>query len=219
MKKYYLNVVFTFFLMVFFLSHEFVFAFMPLFNKTIILDIGHGGLDPGSMYQDIYEKDINLAIGKELESELKKMGAKVIMVRQGDYDLSQPNAYRRKKSDFDNRIKLINESRADYYFSIHLNYLLDSRYYGPQIFYNNNDEKNKEIALKLQTDLNQALKTKREVKKIPSSTYMYSKLNVPGVLIECGFLSNSYERNLLKKKDYQKRFAKIVVESIKDLKF
>lgn len=219
MKKYYLNVVFTFFLMVFFLSHEFVFAFMPLFNKTIILDIGHGGLDPGSIYQDIYEKDINLAIGKELESELKKMGAKVIMVRQGDYDLSQPNAYRRKKSDFDNRIKLINESQANYYFSIHLNYLLDSRYYGPQIFYNNNDEKNKEIALKLQTDLNQALKTKREVKKIPSSTYMYSKLNVPGVLIECGFLSNSYERNLLKKKDYQKRFAKIVAESIKDLKF
>lgn len=219
MKKYYLNVVFTFFLMVFFLSHEFVFAFMPLFNKTIILDIGHGGLDPGSMYQDIYEKDINLAIGKELESELKKMGAKVIMVRQGDYDLSQPNAYRRKKSDFDNRIKLINESQANYYFSIHLNYLLDSRYYGPQIFYNNNDEKNKEIALKLQTDLNQALKTKREVKKIPSSTYMYSKLNVPGVLIECGFLSNSYERNLLKKKDYQKKFAKIVAESIKDLKF
>ncbi len=219
MKKYYLNVVFTFFLLVFLLSHEFVFAFMPLFNKTIILDIGHGGLDPGSMYQDIYEKDINLAIGKELESELKKMGAKVIMVRQGDYDLSQPNAYRRKKSDFDNRIKLINESQADYYFSIHLNYLLDSRYYGPQLFYNNNDDKNKVIAETLQNDLNQALKTKREIKKIPSSTYMYSKLKVPGVLIECGFLSNSYERNLLQKKDYQKKFAKLVAESIKDLKF
>ncbi len=219
MKKYYLNVVFTFFLMVFFLSHEFVFAFMPLFNKTIVLDIGHGGLDPGSMYQEIYEKDINLAIGKELESELKKMGAKVIMIRYGDYDLSQPNAYQRKKSDFDNRIKLINESQADYYFSIHLNYLLDSRYYGPQIFYNNKDEKNKEIALKLQADLNQALKTKREVKKIPSSTYMYSKLTVPGVLIECGFLSNSYERNLLQKKDYQKRLAKLLAESIKNLKF
>ncbi len=219
MKKYYLNVVFTFFLLVFLLSHEFVFAFMPLFNKTIILDIGHGGLDPGSMYQDIYEKDINLAIGKELESELKKVGAKVIMVRQGDYDLSQPNAYRRKKSDFDNRIKLINESQADYYFSIHLNYLLDSRYYGPQLFYNNNDDKNKVIAETLQNDLNQALKTKREIKKIPSSTYMYSKLKVPGVLIECGFLSNSYERNLLQKKDYQKKFAKLVAESIKDLKF
>ena len=210
MKKYYLNVVFTFFLLVFLLSHEFVFAFMPLFNKTIILDIGHGGLDPGSMYQDIYEKDINLAIGKELESELKKMGAKVIMVRQGDYDLSQPNAYRRKKSDFDNRIKLINESQADYYFSIHLNYLLDSRYYGPQLFYNNNDDKNKVIAETLQNDLNQALKTKREIKKIPSSTYMYSKLKVPGVLIECGFLSNSYERNLLQKKYYQKKFSKLV---------
>ncbi len=219
MKKYYVNVVFTFFLLVFLLSHEFVFAFMPLFNKTIILDIGHGGLDPGSMYQDIYEKDINLAIGKELESELKKVGAKVIMVRQGDYDLSQPNAYRRKKSDFDNRIKLINESQADYYFSIHLNYLLDSRYYGPQLFYNNNDDKNKVIAETLQNDLNQALKTKREIKKIPSSTYMYSKLKVPGVLIECGFLSNSYERNLLQKKDYQKKFAKLVAESIKDLKF
>lgn len=124
-----------------------------------------------------------------------------------------------KKSDFDNRIKLINESQADYYFSIHLNYLLDSRYYGPQLFYNNNDDKNKVIAETLQNDLNQALKTKREIKKIPSSTYMYSKLKVPGVLIECGFLSNSYERNLLQKKDYQKKFAKLVAESIKDLKF
>ena len=123
----------------------------------------------------------------------------------------------RKKSDFDNRIKIINESKANYYFSIHLNYLENSKYFGPQVFYNNQTKNNKIIAEHIQKNLNQALKTDREVKKIPSKTYMYDKLKIDGVLIECGFLSNPQERNLLKSKDYQKKFAKILAKSIGEL--
>ena len=48
---------------------------------------------------------------------------------------------------------------------------------------------------------------------------MYSKLKIPGVLIECGFLSNSYERNLLLKEEYQRKLAKIIASSISNLKF
>lgn len=219
MKRYLIKVCFAFIICFIFLSKDIVVASLPLAGKKIIIDIGHGGLDPGTMYKNIYEKDINLAIALKLEKELIKLGSSVEMIRRGDYDLSKPNAYMRKKSDFDNRIKIINESKADYYFSIHLNYLGDSKYYGPQVFYNEKKVNNKMIAEQIQNDLNKALKTTRKIKKIPNKTYMYDKLTISGVLIECGFLSNSYERNLLVSEEYQKKFAKILANSIGNLKF
>ena len=81
-----------------------------LIGKVIILDCGHGGKDKGTSAEDVYESDINLSIVLKLKEELIKQGVNVILTRDGDYDLSTPNASRRKKSDFDNRINLINES-------------------------------------------------------------------------------------------------------------
>lgn len=146
-----------------------------------------------------------------LEKELGAKGANVILTRDGDYDLSSPKANYRKKSDFDNRIKLINESNADLYLSIHLNYLSDSNYYGPQVFYL---KENKLLAENIQKNLNEFTKTDREIKEIPKDTYMYNKLKTNGVLIECGFLSNKKERELLKEKDYQINIAKIITKGI-----
>ncbi len=139
------------------------------------------------------------------------LGATVILTRDGDYDLSIPNASGRKRSDFNNRIKLINESNADMYLSIHLNYLSDASYYGPQVFYNKDNE---ELAKIMQKVMNEELKGKREIKKIPSDTYMYSKLNVPGILIECGFLSNGIERNKLITEDYQQKIAESIAKGV-----
>lgn len=177
---------------------------MPLTGRTIVLDAGHGAEDPGTSYGQIYEKDINLKITLLLEKKLGSLGANVILTRDGDYDLSLPNATYRKKSDFDNRIKLINESNADIYISIHLNYLSDSSYSGPQVFYN---KENKELAEAIQLSMNKELNGSRKIKKIPQDTYMYSKLNVSGVLIECGFISNAKERSLLSTEDYQIKVA------------
>lgn len=187
-------------------------AMLPLSGKVIIVDIGHGGKDAGCVVDNVNEKDINLAIGKYLELELVKVGASVILTRDGDYDLSSPNAYYRKKSDFDNRINLINNSNGDMYVSIHLNYLSDSRYDGAQVFYNN--EENKNIAKVMQNVLNEELNNDREIKKIPTKTYMYDKLSIPGVLIECGFLSNNEERNKLVTHEYQERIAQVIVKGI-----
>ena len=177
-------------------------ASLPLSGKLIVIDIGHGGKDMGTSYQDIYEKDINLAIGKKLEQQLSKNGASIIMTRDDDYDLSSPDAKRRKKSDFDNRIKLINESNADLYLSIHTNYLNDSSYYGAQVFYDNNNYK---LANDIQARLN-TITYPRSVKKIPN-IYMYQYLKIKGVLIEVGFLSNEYERTNLLKETYQQSIA------------
>lgn len=134
------------------------------------------------------------------------------MTRDEDYDLSTPNAKWRKKSDFDNRIKLINNSKANMYLSIHLNYLSDSSYSGAQVFYNN--DTNKEIAAVIQETLNKELNGDREIKKIPSKTYMYSKLEILGVLIECGFLSNEAELNKLKTTEYQQKLAKTITKAV-----
>lgn len=214
MKKYCLKLLIIFILLTLILSFPYAKASLPLFGKTITIDIGHGGKDPGTVVNNILEKDINLKIGKYLEKELIKKGANVILTRNGDYDLSSPNSYRRKKSDFDNRIKIINNSSASMYVSIHLNYLEQASYYGPQVFYNNITNNNKKIANNMQNILNKKLKTNRKVKLIPEDTYMYSRLNVPGVLVECGFLSNYNEKTKLMSKEYQQKIAKYISEGI-----
>ena len=169
------------------------------------------------MVGDIYEKDLNLKISLKLRDKLKENGAQVILTRDGDYDLGTPNANRRKKSDFDHRIKIINNSNANYYLSIHLNYLNDSSYYGPQVFYNEENSLNKEIALKVQDYLNANLQSNREIKKIPNSTYMYSRLKIPGILIECGFLSNANERQKLLSEEYLDKFSEILTNILKNI--
>ena len=187
-------------------------ALMPLSGKIIVIDPGHGGKDPGTISDTTYESNINLAISKALEIELSKAGATVILTRNDDYDLSVPNARWRKKSDFDNRINLINDSKADIYLSIHLNYLTNSAYYGPQVFYYNKDTEN--LATIIQNTLNTNLNTDRKIKPIPSKTYMYDKLNVPGVLIECGFLSNPSEKSKLITEEYQQKLAILIKDAL-----
>ncbi|MBQ9833652.1 MAG: N-acetylmuramoyl-L-alanine amidase [Bacilli bacterium] len=214
MKKYIMFILICFFICFFVSSKYIVSAKLPLKGKTIAIDAGHGGKDPGTTYKDIYEKDINLKISLYLKEMLKNLGANVIMTREGDYDLSSPSAYARKKSDFDNRIKLINNSGTDFYVSIHLNYLTDSRYSGPQVFALKD---NMEYAKNIQDYLNKNLKGDRESKIIPVTTYMYRKLSIPGVLLECGFLSNATERAKLITDEYQKQVAVAIAKSIANL--
>ena len=211
MKRYYVG-VFGVFLVLFLAMFSYpVRADLPLQGKVVAIDSGHGGLDPGSLYNDIYEKDITLSIGKYLENYLSEMGATVIMTRTSDNDLSNGARNHRKKADFDERIKIINQNIVDMYVSIHLNYLTDTRYYGAQVFYNKDNEK---LAESVQEYLNKNTNSNREVKKIPTSTYMYDKLKTKGILVECGFLSNSMERSKLVTKEYQMEFARVLSDAI-----
>ena len=178
-----------------------------LVGKVIVLDAGHGGKDKGTSVDGVDESDINLSLVLRLKNELNKHGVDVILTRDGDYDLSSPNVSRRKKSDFDNRINLINESGADLYLSIHINYFTNSKYYGAQVFFT---EGNEVLAKCIQDSIDSPLKTKR----LSSSIYMYKKLNIPGVLIEAGFLSNDRERNLLQDKDYQVKLVESIVKGL-----
>ena len=182
----------------------------PLLGKTIYLDAGHGGVDNGATVNNVHEKDLNLQIVYKLKETLTSAGATVLLTRKDDNDISSPNALYRKKSDFDNRIKLINNSNADLYISIHQNIYQNKKYSGPQVFYVKNNQKLAEI---MQNTLNKYLNTKRKVKTI-NNTYMYKLLNKKGILIECGFISNDNERYKLKTEEYQLKLSKIITEGI-----
>ena len=176
-------------------------------NKIFIIDPGHGGKDVGTSYGDIYEKDINLSISLKLKKELESYGATVILTREGDYDLSSPKATFRKKSDFDNRIKIINNSKTTLFISIHQNYYEKSKYKGAQVFYKGAEE----LAKIIQKEIYPS----REIKKISDKLYMYNKLKSDGLLIECGFISNPEDRKNLIDESYQLKISKNIASSIK----
>jgi len=186
---------------------------LPLLGKVIYLDPGHGGTDPGAIYGDVYEEDINLKLSLVLQEELEKKGAIVYLTRYGDYDLSVKNAVLRKRSDLSRRANIINDSGADLYLSIHLNADTSSTWYGAQVFYDKVNSENEVLAKYIQQSYVKNLNTKREYKNI-SGHYLYKRINVKGVLIEAGFITNSNERYLLQTEKYQKKISQATIEGI-----
>lgn len=186
---------------------------LKLVGKVIYIDPGHGGLDPGTIYKNIYEKDLNLQISKKLKKVLENDGAIVYLTRYSDYDLSTNNTIERKKSDLNNRAKIINKSKADVYISIHLNSIKSSAWSGAQVFYDDINKNNKKLANIMQKALRKNLKTNRKVKEI-KNMLLNRKITIPGILIEVGFLSNPNERYLLQKNEYQYKICETIKKGI-----
>ena len=184
---------------------------LPLNGKTIYIDPGHGGVDNGANYKDLKEDELNLIISYELKSELENKGAKVYLTRYDDYDLSNIKAPFRKKSDLDNRIKLINGSNSDMYISLHLNSISSSKWNGVQVFYNNINKNNKILAKSIQDKFNST----RNIKEI-NDKYMYKRINITGVLIELGFISNYVDRSNILSSTKRDKMVKTIVEGIID---
>lgn len=183
-----------------------------LLGKIIYIDPGHGGIDSGTTYKSIYEKDINLIISKKIEKYLIAKGATVYLTRENDKDLST-TTINRKRSDLSNRAYLINKSNANMYISIHLNYISNSKWQGLQIFYNNKNSENETIANNLTNYLKEYTRNIREPKK-ENKYYMYKKIKTPGVLIELGFLSNPSDRYRLTREEHQEMLAKNIANAI-----
>lgn len=200
---------------IFISSFSFVYASnqtVPLIGKVIYIDIGHGGSDPGAMYKDISEKDINLQIGQILEQKLLSLGAIVYLTRYGDYDLSVTHTINNKRSDLSRRGNLINRSDCDLFLSIHLNAEETGVWRGAQVFYNSKLEQNKIIAELFQKYFKKSLNSNRKA-KIDNELYLLKRVDRPGVLLELGFLSNANDRYLLKQKSYQNKIADTIVSA------
>lgn len=212
MLRYKLIVFFIFILII--VSFNYVKANeLPLFGKIIYVDIGHGGKDPGAIYKDIYEKDINLSIGLKIQKKLEEMGAIVYLTRYGDYDLSVTYTINNKRSDLSRRSNMINKSDADMFISIHLNSESTGTWRGAQVFYNSKLKENAKIADIFQKIFQKNLYSKRKA-KVDNSLYLLKRINRPGVLLELGFLSNANDRYLLRQKTYQEKISIIISNGI-----
>ena len=187
---------------------------LPLQDTIIMVDAGHGGRDSGTYYGDILEKDINLEIAKELEKELTKYGTIVYMTRKRDVDLSSIYDSAKKRGDLYRRLLLIKEKKCDLYISIHINWYDDNTLRGAEVLYNSINKENKVLAQSIMNRFKKELDSNRNIKT--TDLYMYRNTTTPGVLVECGYLSNPTERKLLQKEEYQKRLAKTITKGIID---
>lgn len=208
MKKYNLVI-----LLIFLFSLCFFNAISAKEVRIVCIDPGHGGVDPGAFYAGIKEKDINLSIAHKLKQTLIEDGIKVYLTREDDYDLASKNVSNRKRNDLYKRSELINNSGCNIYLSLHLNADKQTSWRGAQVFYVDVNEKNHLLAEIIQKQLKKDLSTKRTYQKIKEG-YLYKRVKIPGVLIEMGFLSNPYERDYLKKEDYQEKIASSIKKGI-----
>ena len=193
----------------------------PVSNHTIILDAGHGYPDGGATGSDgSIESDLNLDIVLKLQNYLESSNCRVILTRSdenGIYESSADTIRKQKISDMKKRVEIANNSGAELFVSIHMNTLLQSQYSGWQSFYKNDDEESKKVAQNIQTSLNYFIKKEntRQTKSI-SGIYLTKNVEIPLVLIECGFLSNSEENKLLQTESYQDELAWSIYIGIMD---
>ena len=193
---------------------------MPITQKTVIVDAGHGGDDGGAIGIDgTVEKDINLDIALKLEKILKFYGFNVIMTRTQDVmtcDDGLDSLRKRKISDIHNRFELMRKNPDAIFISVHQNKFEDSSQHGTQVFYSGNDERSKELAEAIQTSVTLTLQRKndRVVKKSGSGIYLLYHSKIPAVLVECGFISNSDEVKKLKDESYRMKLAILIADGL-----
>ena len=163
-------------------------------NKIIVLDSGHGGDDPGKIgVNQAKEKDVNLEIARKIKKRLEKKGWEVVMTREKDEMLGDPQAGNNKIHDMKARVEIINKTMPQAAVSIHQNSYQDEQIRGAQVFYYSHSDEGKRMA----AQMHKALLTE-----------------VPTIIVECGFLSNPEEAAKLTDAKYQKKMADAITKGI-----
>lgn len=185
-------------------------------KRTFILDPGHGGEDGGAVSGDgTSESNLNLRIAEKLYFLFRFCGQSCGMTRNSDvsvYSSGSDTLHEKKVSDLKNRVSMVNQTSCAFLISIHQNFLPSSSVHGAQVFYNTQSSA-KETGLQIQNCLNETVNgaRKKAAKPISPTIYLMKNIQKPGVLIECGFLSNPAETEKLKSPAYQTLLAASIV--------
>lgn len=187
---------------------------------TIILDAGHGGADGGAVAPDkTDEKSINLQITLKLKSILELCGYNVVMTRVDDNSIHDENAVslrQKKVSDIRNREKIIKAHPSAIFVSIHQNKFYDPSVHGAQVFYSKNNLLSQYLAQKISDSITSEIQpdNPRQIKKSGTEIYLLYHAQIPSVMVECGFLSNSNDLSNLKSNVFQKKIAFSIAKGI-----
>lgn len=183
---------------------------------TIVIDPGHGGVDPGMLgVNNTVEKELNLAVSYMLKEELENQGMTVVLTRTTDDGLYLETDKNKKIADMKKRCEIITESDAQMVVSIHQNSFSDSNVCGAQVFYYKHSEKGKQLAQCIQDSMKNNLdETNNRRVKANDSYYMLIHTPCPTVIVECGFITNYDEAELLVSEEYQKKVSKAIAEGV-----
>lgn len=191
-----------------------------LHGLVVLVDAGHGGYDGGARCREsgVWEKQLNLAVALKVEEALLERGAQVIMTRREDIDLcsaDRPAALTKKRQDMQRRVQLAVDNGADMVLSIHMNEYRARGESGPQVFYRAGCDAGRLLAGCIQASLIDRLQP-RKARSAMSGDYFILQLEVPSVLVECGFISNAAEEALLLDDAYQARLAEAIVLGVEE---
>jgi N-acetylmuramoyl-L-alanine amidase len=211
--------------------------------QTIMIDPGHGGKDPGAVYGRLYEKTINLRLGKMLGRILRDKGYQVRYTRTDD-----------RFVPLEERTAMANSKKADLFISLHVNAHENSRVNGLEVYYlnvasskdsvrvaarenavstkkisdlqviltdlmlNSKIEESRNLAdvvLKkvLESERSFCSLTNHGVRKAPFYVLMGAKM--PAVLLEIGYITNSHDRKNLQSKNYLQLMAQGIAQGIR----
>lgn len=194
-------------------------------QRTIMLDPGHGGEDPGavSIYSGLKEKDVNLYIAKKLKELLESENYNVILTRSEDkleYEPGTKGETNMRRQDLNRRKKMMDESSADIVVSIHMNKLnesTDSKWFGAQTFYPPNSPEAQKLAESIQRTLKEMVDPSniRDALQKKEPIIIFNNVKKTIAIVECGFLSNPDEEKRLASKEYQDKLAVAIKEGIK----
>lgn len=184
-------------------------------DYCVVIDPGHGGIDPGSIGYKTKTKEstINLAISKLLVEKLKRIGLRVVMTRENEdglYGLSTTNY---KKRDMQKRREIIKKANPQIVVSVHMNSYIRHNLRGAQVFYDKSSENSENLALCIQDQF--AEKLEKSDKGIAVGDYYMLKCTPSAsVIAECGFLSNEEDEKLLLSPSYQDLIAECIFVGI-----
>lgn len=186
---------------------------------TVIIDPGHGGIDGGAVSSNgIVEKDINLRISKYIKNYCDLSGVNCILTRSDD-TLLKPNysgSMHFKRADLLARTEIASNYEKAVFVSIHQNKFESSKYSGLQVFYSKNNPQSIILARILRESNKEMIspENNREIKPAGREIYILDNIEIPSVLVECGFLSNQYEADRLNNDMYQRELAFMIYSSI-----
>lgn len=179
-------------------------------GRVICVDPGHGGQDGGARARDsgTWEREMNLQVARCLRQTLEEAGATVVMTREDEGALADG-----KREDLTLRMEKAAAAGADMLLSIHMNEYRSRRESGPQVFYRAGQEESRLLAAVLQEALIEGLAPEKRREAMAGDYYVLS-LDIPSVLVECGFISNSTEEKKLLNEDYQGELARSLTQGV-----
>ncbi len=163
-------------------------------GRTVILDPGHGGWDPGAHGRDATEAQINLEVALKLRTWLEMAGARVLMTWDSPGAIPPNRKYRVQQ-----RVEWINRQGGDLLIDIHCN-SGQSTYRNPQTFYWDGAA-SYHLAEDVQEELRYFTHSKRDVKRIDQ--YVLRHATMPAINVEIGYLTNRQEERQLMTPSYQ----------------